>query len=117
MTVADQCAYDDQGRRRFHGAFTGGFSAGYFNTVGSRDGWRPQQFKSTRESKAGSVHQKPEDFMDEEDNSEFGIAPMGIRATEDFEEKKKEQKRKRVKESTGPIPGTPVLQCLLEPVR
>jgi G patch domain-containing protein 1 len=29
---------DDQGRRRFHGAFTGGFSAGYFNTVGSEEG-------------------------------------------------------------------------------
>ena len=27
---------DEQGRRRFHGAFTGGFSAGYFNTVGSK---------------------------------------------------------------------------------
>lgn len=25
-------------RPRFHGAFTGGFSAGYFNTVGSKDG-------------------------------------------------------------------------------
>ena len=30
---------DKQGRRRFHGAFTGGFSAGYFNTVGSKEGW------------------------------------------------------------------------------
>lgn len=29
---------DDQGRRRFHGAFTGGYSAGYFNTVGSKEG-------------------------------------------------------------------------------
>lgn len=29
---------DEQGRRRFHGAFTGGFSAGYFNTVGSKEG-------------------------------------------------------------------------------
>lgn len=29
---------DKQGRRRFHGAFTGGFSAGYFNTVGSKEG-------------------------------------------------------------------------------
>ena len=29
---------DDKGRRRFHGAFTGGFSAGYFNTVGSEEG-------------------------------------------------------------------------------
>jgi G patch domain-containing protein 1 len=26
---------DEQGRKRFHGAFTGGFSAGYYNTVGS----------------------------------------------------------------------------------
>lgn len=25
-------------RRRFHGAFTGGFSAGYFNSVGSKEG-------------------------------------------------------------------------------
>ena len=29
---------DAQGRRRFHGAFTGGFSAGYFNTVGTKEG-------------------------------------------------------------------------------
>lgn len=29
---------DEQGRRRLHGAFTGGFSAGYFNTVGSKEG-------------------------------------------------------------------------------
>lgn len=29
---------DKQGRRRFHGAFTGGFSAGYFNTVGTKQG-------------------------------------------------------------------------------
>ena len=26
---------------RFHGAFEGGHSAGFFNTVGSRDGWKP----------------------------------------------------------------------------
>lgn len=25
-------------RRRLHGAFTGGFSAGYYNTVGSKEG-------------------------------------------------------------------------------
>ena len=29
---------DKQGRRRFHGAFTGGFSAGYFMSVGSKEG-------------------------------------------------------------------------------
>ena len=34
--VEDQVATDDQGRRRFHGAFTGGFSAGFFNTAGKK---------------------------------------------------------------------------------
>lgn len=29
---------DEKGRRRLHGAFTGGFSAGYFNSVGSKEG-------------------------------------------------------------------------------
>jgi G patch domain-containing protein 1 len=29
---------DEKGRRRLHGAFTGGFSAGYFNTVGTKEG-------------------------------------------------------------------------------
>lgn len=33
-----QEARDENGKRRFHGAFTGGFSAGYFNTVGSKEG-------------------------------------------------------------------------------
>ncbi|CAG0900920.1 unnamed protein product [Darwinula stevensoni] len=33
--IEDQVVTDDQGRRRFHGAFTGGFSAGYFNSVGT----------------------------------------------------------------------------------
>jgi len=39
---------DENGRRRFHGAFTGGFSAGYFNTVGSSEGWQPSKFVSSR---------------------------------------------------------------------
>lgn len=34
----EQYVTDSQGRRRFHGAFTGGFSAGYFNTVGTKEG-------------------------------------------------------------------------------
>lgn len=29
---------DKQGRERFHGAFTGGYSAGYYNTVGTAEG-------------------------------------------------------------------------------
>lgn len=38
ITVEDQIATDEHGRRRFHGAFTGGFSAGFWNTVGSLEG-------------------------------------------------------------------------------
>lgn len=38
---------------RFHGAFTGGFSAGYFNTVGSENnaGFQPSTFVSSRSSR------------------------------------------------------------------
>ena len=42
---------DAEGRRRFHGAFTGGYSAGYYNTVGSLEGWNPSTFKSSREER------------------------------------------------------------------
>nr|XP_031826242.1 G patch domain-containing protein 1 homolog [Nomia melanderi]XP_031826243.1 G patch domain-containing protein 1 homolog [Nomia melanderi] len=119
VTIEEQYAYDAQGRRRFHGAFTGGFSAGYFNTVGTRDGWRPQQFKSSRGSKAESVTQRPEDFMDEEDTGQFGIAPKGIRATSDYvDHGQRGVKRERInRDSNGPIPGTPVLKELLKPVK
>ena len=65
--------YDDQGRQRFHGAFTGGFSAGYYNTVGSKEGWVPKAgFVSS--NKRGSKRnenliptQSIHDFMDDED--------------------------------------------------
>lgn len=37
--MQEQTVKDEKGRyKRFHGAFTGGFSAGYFNTVGSKEG-------------------------------------------------------------------------------
>ncbi|KAJ3501502.1 hypothetical protein NLJ89_g9308 [Agrocybe chaxingu] len=54
---------DEKGRRRLHGAFTGGFSAGYFNTVG----WTPQSFVSSRNDRAKKKDMRAEDFMDEED--------------------------------------------------
>lgn len=38
VPVWKQEVRDEQGRRRFHGAFTGGFSAGYYNSVGSKEG-------------------------------------------------------------------------------
>ena len=42
----------------------------YFNTVGSKEGWTPSAFVSSRANKkkdAPPAQQKPEDFMDEED--------------------------------------------------
>ncbi|KAH9893159.1 hypothetical protein C8Q73DRAFT_791046 [Cubamyces lactineus] len=62
---------DEKGRRRLHGAFTGGFSAGYFNTVGSAEGWTPSTFVSSRSDRAKKKVARPEDFMDEEDFAEL----------------------------------------------
>ncbi|GBG34551.1 G patch domain-containing protein 1-like [Hondaea fermentalgiana] len=70
--------YDAQGRRRLHGAFTGGFSAGYYNTVGSAEGWHgSSKFVSSRADKERGIapkqrQQRPEDFMDEEDDPLLG---------------------------------------------
>ena len=50
LPVHKQEATDAEGRRRFHGAFTGGFSAGYYNTVGSEEGWAPSEWRSARDS-------------------------------------------------------------------
>ncbi|KAK3618381.1 hypothetical protein LTR56_024685 [Elasticomyces elasticus] len=69
---------DDRGRKRLHGAFTGGFSAGYYNTVGSKEGWTPSTFVSSRDKKQkggdggrdGGGGQRVEDYMDEEDLAE-----------------------------------------------
>jgi G patch domain-containing protein 1 len=76
---------DEKGRRRLHGAFTGGFSAGYFNTVGSKEGWSPSTFVSSRANKA-SHQQRPEDFMDEEDLAELRQAESNkLAATEEYD--------------------------------
>lgn len=74
VPVWKQEVTDERGRKRLHGAFTGGFSAGYFNTVGSKEGWTPQTFVSSRSLRAkreeGKEAQRVEDFMDEEDLAE-----------------------------------------------
>ncbi|TKX22308.1 hypothetical protein C1H76_5416 [Elsinoe australis] len=70
VPVWKQEVRDERGRKRLHGAFTGGFSAGYFNTVGSKEGWTPSTFvssRSNRQKDAKSTQQRAEDFMDEED--------------------------------------------------
>ncbi|GJQ70869.1 hypothetical protein Trydic_g788 [Trypoxylus dichotomus] len=110
ISVEDQIATDAQGRRRFHGAFTGGFSAGFYNTVGSLEGWKPSEFRSSRSEKAQSKHSRPEDFMDDEDIGEHGIAPQTVKATSDYATNRK---RKKQVFSEGPIPGEPVLHTLI----
>ncbi|KAI9587242.1 G patch domain-containing protein 1 homolog [Glossina fuscipes] len=120
LHVQDQIVTDDQGKRRFHGAFTGGFSAGYWNTVGSKEGWTPRSFKSSRNEKATErFNQCPEDFMDEEDRGEFGIAPRGLKISEDYTivEQEHTRKRKYLEQSITPIPGEPVLYHLIKSVR
>uniref|UniRef100_A0A3Q3H2M9 G patch domain-containing protein n=1 Tax=Labrus bergylta TaxID=56723 RepID=A0A3Q3H2M9_9LABR len=70
---------DEKGRyQRFHGAFTGGFSAGYFNTVGTKEGWAPSTFVSSRQQKAEKQHVRPEDFMDDERRTLFSTSKARV---------------------------------------
>ena len=85
IAVEEQIVRDVNGIRRFHGAFTGGFSAGHFNTVNTPQGWYPKQFKSSRETKAEKKQQRPEDFMDDEDRGEFGFAAQALRTKSNFQ--------------------------------
>lgn len=70
---------DDQGRRRFHGAFTGGYSAGYFNSVGSKEGWTPAAFSSSQGARAG-VRQSVEQFLDEDELEQYRKRHLQVRA-------------------------------------
>jgi len=74
---------DEQGRRRLHGAFTGGWSAGFYNTVGSAEGWAPSTFVSSRDRQAQeqATVQRPEDFMDEED----GLLGHAVSTSSDYD--------------------------------
>ena len=66
--VSKDNVYDENGKRRFHGAFTGGFSAGYFNSVGTEEGWTPTAFVSSRDQRVQFKQYSKEDFMDDEDD-------------------------------------------------
>eukprot|EP00741_Cyanophora_paradoxa_P015085 tig00020848_g14556.t1 len=82
--VWQQTVTDEEGRRRFHGAFTGGFSAGYYNTVGTKEGWAPSTFVSSRAKKTERKESRPEDFMDDEDRAALGLGPS-LRTKEDYD--------------------------------
>ncbi|XP_071256503.1 G patch domain-containing protein 1 isoform X3 [Salvelinus alpinus] len=121
IPLHEQTVKDEKGRyQRFHGAFTGGFSAGYFNTVGTKEGWTPATFVSSRQQKAGRQNARPEDFMDEEDLGEHGIAPRQITTTADFASGRKDVIRDKARVITAlsaPIPGDTVLEDLVAPAR
>ncbi|NXY91246.1 GPTC1 protein, partial [Alcedo cyanopectus] len=119
VPLQEQTVKDAKGRyQRFHGAFTGGFSAGYFNTVGTKEGWTPSAFVSSRQKRADRTILGPEDFMDEEDLSEFGIAPKDITTTDDFASKSKDRIKEKARQIAGvvaAIPGTTALDDLIGP--
>jgi len=72
VPVWKQEVRDERGRKRLHGAFTGGFSAGYFNTVGSKEGFTPSTFVSSKSNRAkDAAKQRMEDFMDAEDMADL----------------------------------------------
>jgi hypothetical protein len=85
LPVWQQVVTDERGIRRFHGAFTGGFSAGYGGTVGSKDGFTPTQFVSSRSKRATIVASTVEDFMDDEDKANNLLAESGaLHSSQDF---------------------------------
>ena len=85
LPVWQQVVTDERGIRRFHGAFTGGFSAGYGGTVGSKDGFTPTQFVSSRSKRAAIVESTVEDFMDDEDKANNLLAESGaLHSSQDF---------------------------------
>ena len=85
--VWQQEATDEQGRRRFHGAFTGGFSAGYYNTVGSKEGWAPASFVSSRGARADAGEAKPDAraFMDEDEVLELDARRNAVGTRAEFD--------------------------------
>ncbi|XP_030232517.1 G patch domain-containing protein 1 isoform X1 [Gadus morhua] len=121
VPLHEQTVKDEKGRfQRFHGAFTGGFSAGYFNTVGSKEGWTPSTFVSSRQQKAGQQQARPEDFMDQEDFGEHGMAPTEISTSAEYQSSRRDKiqdKAKTIHALSAPIPGDTLLEELIAPAR
>lgn len=109
---------DEDGRRRFHGAFTGGFSAGYYNTVGSKEGWTPQSFTSSRKNRAQVKEQSILNFLDDDEKTELEGNSMGsssqfdtfgFTATEIARKQAEKEQQQRPSIIPGPIPDELVL--------
>ncbi|KAF5375309.1 hypothetical protein D9757_009683 [Collybiopsis confluens] len=97
---------DEKGRRRLHGAFTGGFSAGYFNTVGSKEGWAPQTFVSSRSDRAKKKQVKPEDFMDEEDLQDLADSREIVDTTDEMDLAGGNRTEEQNEDETDPLTST-----------
>ncbi|KAL0377055.1 UNVERIFIED_CONTAM: G patch domain-containing protein TGH [Sesamum calycinum] len=104
---------DEEGRRRFHGAFTGGFSAGYYNTVGSKEGWTPQSFTSSRKNRAEVKKQSIYSFLDEDEKAELEgrslgtsmqFDTFGFTAAELARKQAEKEQQQRPSTIPGPVP-------------
>ncbi|XP_077447004.1 G patch domain-containing protein 1 isoform X2 [Stigmatopora argus] len=116
LPLHEQTVRDEKGRfQRFHGAFTGGFSAGYFNTVGSKEGWTPSTFVSSRQQKGEKQEATPRDFMDDEDLGEHGIAPSRIITTQPFASRAPRDVAEAPGSLAAALPGSELLDELIAP--
>ncbi|KAK3040886.1 hypothetical protein RJ639_027881 [Escallonia herrerae] len=109
---------DEEGRRRFHGAFSGGYSAGYYNTVGSKEGWAPQTFTSSRKNRAEIIQQSIFNFLDDDERSELEADSLGtsmqfdtfgFTAAEIARKQAENEQQQRPSAIPGPIPDEVVL--------
>ncbi|XWS37204.1 hypothetical protein CRYUN_Cryun19dG0023000 [Craigia yunnanensis] len=109
---------DEEGRRRFHGAFTGGFSAGYFNTVGTKEGWAPQSFTSSRKNRAEVKQQSIFNFLDEDEKTDLEgqylgtssqFDTFGFTASEYARKQADKEQKLRPSAIPGPVPDELVL--------
>lgn len=111
---------DEEGRRRFHGAFTGGFSAGFYNTVGSKEGWAPQTFTSSRKKRAEVKGQTVYNFLDDDEKTE--LEGRELSASSKFDtfgftvaEVARKQAEKELQTRPSAIPG-PIPDEIIVPV-
>ncbi|KAL6318921.1 hypothetical protein AAG906_001394 [Vitis piasezkii] len=109
---------DEEGRRRFHGAFTGGFSAGFYNTVGSKEGWAPQSFTSSRKNRAEVKKQSIFSFLDDDEKAEMEghslgtslqFDTFGFTAAELARKQAEKEQQQRPSAIPGPLPDEIVL--------
>ncbi len=85
--------------KRLHGAFTGGFAAGYDNTCGSALSWQPSQERRRKQS--------VEDFMDDDELEEYNKTVLGAKQQYDtFGLAARDTMARELARVEGEAPGT-----------